>query len=160
LLLFSTDFAQNFFANKYGDEHGLRSNLTKSLDQDKNGFLWVATDAGLARFDGKQFINITKNLPSPFVKDVLITSENKLIIVTDLGVGFVNIEKDDYQYTPLIEGKPEEREGFLFYPKAAFEESRKIIGLAINRFNKIKQRNTSNLVLKDKFATDDFLNSF
>ena len=52
LLLFSTDFAQNIFANKYGDEHGLRSNLTKSLDKDKNGFLWVATDAGLARFDG------------------------------------------------------------------------------------------------------------
>lgn len=161
LLLFSTDFAQNFFANKYGDEHGLRSNLTKSLDQDKNGFLWVATDAGLARFDGKQFINITKNLPSPFVKDVLITSENKLIIVTDLGVGFVNIEKDDYQYTPLIEGKPEEREGFLYYPKAAFEDSRKNIWISDNTgLTKLNNGKYKKYRFEDKFATDDYLNSF
>lgn len=42
------------------------SNLVYETVLDNNGFLWVATDNGIARFDGKRFINYsTKNgLPS------------------------------------------------------------------------------------------------
>ncbi|HPN37669.1 MAG TPA: triple tyrosine motif-containing protein, partial [Melioribacteraceae bacterium] len=153
--------AQNFFLHKYGDEHGLKSNLVKAIDQDKSGFLWVATDAGLARFDGKQFINITNNFPSLFVKDVLVTSDNKIIVVTDLGVGLLKLKDGNYEYFNLIEGKPEEKVGFLYYPKAAFEDINNNIWISDNTgLTKYKNGKFTKYRFDDKFATDDYLNSF
>ena len=35
---------------------GLPSNAVKSIVQDKNGFVWLATDYGLCRYDGYQVI--------------------------------------------------------------------------------------------------------
>jgi len=79
--------AQNLVFHEYSDENGLASNLTKSLMQDKQGFIWVATDAGLSRFDGKKFVTIINNFPSLYVKDVLQTSDGKIVVSTDGGIG-------------------------------------------------------------------------
>ena len=38
-----------------GHEQGLPQNSVNDFLQDNTGFIWVATDGGLARFDGKQF---------------------------------------------------------------------------------------------------------
>ncbi len=162
LLLFtSINFGQNYFIHKYGDEHGLRSNLTKSLDQDDKGFLWIATDAGLARFDGKQFMNITKNFPSLFVKDVLITSDQKIVVVTDLGVGYLILSEEGYKYESIIEGRSAEKEGYLYYPKAAFEDYKKNIWISDHTgLIKIKNGKHKKYRFDDRFATDDYLNSF
>jgi diguanylate cyclase (GGDEF)-like protein len=39
----------------YGVEHGLRNLAVDALAQDRDGFLWVATEQGLFRFDGTRF---------------------------------------------------------------------------------------------------------
>ena len=51
----------------------MASNLVYETIQDNDGFLWVATDNGISRFDGKRFINYTtKNgLPSNDVIQVI-----------------------------------------------------------------------------------------
>ena len=36
-------------------EHGLPSNWIRDITQDKHGYLWVATEAGLSRYDGYSF---------------------------------------------------------------------------------------------------------
>lgn len=36
----------------YTTKDGLPSNYVMSIDEDENGFLWIGTDKGLAKFDG------------------------------------------------------------------------------------------------------------
>lgn len=39
----------------YNEEDGLNCSYTYHLRQDKNGFIWIGSDNGLFRFDGKEF---------------------------------------------------------------------------------------------------------
>lgn len=56
----------------YNTDHGLPANTVRDILQDSIGFMWFATDGGLARFDGKRFkvFPLRENsseLSSPFV---------------------------------------------------------------------------------------------
>ena len=44
----------------YSEEDGLNSSYTYRLSQDNNGLIWVGSDNGLFRFDGKEFKQYTK----------------------------------------------------------------------------------------------------
>ena len=44
--------------------------------QDNNGFLWVATDNGIARFDGKRFINYTTKDGLPYNDVIHVFKQN------------------------------------------------------------------------------------
>lgn len=49
-------------SEKYlGVEHGLSNNFVLGAAEDKNGFIWFATEEGLNRFDGNQFIPYYKH---------------------------------------------------------------------------------------------------
>lgn len=52
--------------NTFTTDHGLPSNHIYDIVEDNNGFLWIATDNGVSRFDGKYFQNfsIKDGLPS------------------------------------------------------------------------------------------------
>jgi len=41
--------------------NGLPSNEVYDIEQDANGFIWVATDHGVARYDGYKFEVFTTN---------------------------------------------------------------------------------------------------
>ena len=45
----------------FSTEDGLSSNLIFSMSQDPSGFLWLGTDFGLDRFDGKLFKHFRKD---------------------------------------------------------------------------------------------------
>ena len=44
---------------QYTVEDGLPSNFAYAVEQDDRGYIWIATDAGLSRFDGYEFKNYT-----------------------------------------------------------------------------------------------------
>lgn len=55
-LFFSTFFSSQIPGMvNYSDEDGLNCSYTYHLRQDKNGFIWIGSDNGLFRFDGKEF---------------------------------------------------------------------------------------------------------
>lgn len=60
LLLCAYGRSQQHFI-QYTDQNGLPSNLIYFIHQDKNGFIWIATDKGVCRFDGQQFKLFTSN---------------------------------------------------------------------------------------------------
>lgn len=41
--------------------NGLSNNYVVSLAQDRKGYIWIATESGLNRFDGQQFIVYNKS---------------------------------------------------------------------------------------------------
>jgi signal transduction histidine kinase/ligand-binding sensor domain-containing protein/DNA-binding NarL/FixJ family response regulator len=47
--------------NKYSTEQGLSSNIIYSILQDKYGLIWIATEEGLNKFDGKSFTHFSIN---------------------------------------------------------------------------------------------------
>lgn len=51
---------------KYAQSDGLPSYNIRQILQDKKGFLWVASQDGLTRFDGKTFIHYTKQSPQKY----------------------------------------------------------------------------------------------
>ena len=54
-----TTFAQTLYLPHYTTKDGLPSNNCYFTLQDKKGYIWVATDAGVSRFDGSNFENFS-----------------------------------------------------------------------------------------------------
>lgn len=55
--LFAQDNKGEFLEFKYTSKDGLLTNLISDVSFDRNGYFWLATQAGLSRFDGQNFIN-------------------------------------------------------------------------------------------------------
>ncbi len=116
-------FAQSYRAVVYGVEDGLPTNLAKSVVQDTTGFLWIGTDAGLVQYDGIRFRAFSNELPSNFVKDVRLTRNGTLVVVSDLGVGIVRAKENGIDYIPVLSGSRRGTDSSLIYPKAFYEAS-------------------------------------
>ena len=50
----------NFQYYQYNTLHGLPSQTVYNVIEDRSGFLWICTDAGVSRYDGISFTNYTK----------------------------------------------------------------------------------------------------
>jgi len=59
ILLASSVCAQQPVHDVYGINQGLASHTVYCATQDKDGFMWFGTDAGVSRFDGIEFRNFT-----------------------------------------------------------------------------------------------------
>jgi diguanylate cyclase (GGDEF)-like protein len=71
-------------------EQGLPQITVHSLTQDAQGYLWVGTQAGVARFDGVSFNTFsadnTPQLPGNFIQDLHTDSKGRLWIATYKGL--------------------------------------------------------------------------
>lgn len=70
--------AQPYSVKRLGTIEGLSNNNVLSITQDKQGFLWFATEEGLNKFDGTRFISYYKGIP-----DKLSITGNELNCVLD-----------------------------------------------------------------------------
>src|ERR1700733_2227116 len=81
--------ASSYLRKYFTMEDGLPANEVHAIVQTENEFLWVGTDAGLARFDGKRFtpINISGGVAQQIpVQSLLVTPEGDLWVGTDAGL--------------------------------------------------------------------------
>jgi hypothetical protein len=69
--------AQPVYVHYTSYNSGLPTELIYKIVADKNGYLWLATDKGLVRYNGKEFRLINTGRPEDFVS-VLKTKENML----------------------------------------------------------------------------------
>lgn len=69
---------------QYTKNDGLPSNTIYCVTSDKNGILWLGTDAGVVRFDGSKFkvFNTEDGLPSNDVFEIVCDSKNRLWLTT------------------------------------------------------------------------------
>ena len=77
---------------------GLPSNAVKSIVQDKNGFVWFATEYGLCRYDGYQVITYS-NAAMQMDQDihVLCVSDEGLLVGTWKGVFLFSFTTEQFQ---------------------------------------------------------------
>ncbi len=82
---------------KYGAESGLPQSYVTGIQQDKDGFIWVSTMDGLARFDGYEFLTFRSESENPNsistsrISQMFIDKNNKLWLKHDI----VDLDKFD-----------------------------------------------------------------
>jgi len=69
---------------RYGLKDGLAGMVTHGLNQDQDGYIWIATETGLSRFDGTHFRNFTRadGLPSNEIFGTFVDSRNRVWITS------------------------------------------------------------------------------
>ena len=122
----------NLNLEHFNTAKGLSQSLVYSMAQDKQGFLWFATDEGLNRFDGFEFKNYLHNpqdsttLRSNSVHALLVDRQGLLWIGTNQGLSrydpatekFTNLPIDYYDINKLngnsINGIAEDTKGRIW----------------------------------------------
>ena len=87
LLVAATAAAQWTPSRRFGVREGLAQSQVTAMVLDSTGYLWVATQAGLSRFDGRRFVTMTSvdGLPDDVVSALAADADGNVWIGTDSG---------------------------------------------------------------------------
>ncbi len=99
--LFAQSIPPIHFTN-YTTDDGLPHDVGYQILEDKEGYLWIGTDNGLARFDGNKFKTYgdAEGLTNPFTIDMAITIDQEFYIGT-WGNGIFKKTNDSISHIPL-----------------------------------------------------------
>ncbi len=155
-------FAQSYQLLSYQTDQGLPNNMVKGITQDATGFIWVATDGGISRFDGKNFFNFKKELPSNYTKGFIRTMAGKILSVNDGGITEITNTHEGATFAPFLPGGQDLKdETKTIYPKDALEDCKNNIWIAestsILRWTK---GHTKRYTFEEKYLKNDFSRSF
>ena len=115
LLIFFLGFCHFFISQEiksdrysftvYSKENGLVDNNINDLKMDKDGYLWLATDNGISRFDGANFINLNNTNSKLFFKNGVVNSihicKNSLIL-SSKNAGLLILDRKTLKLKKLI----------------------------------------------------------
>ena len=82
------------------EEMGLNNNFITDVAQDTLGYIWVATERGLYRYQGDHFQTYLKeeenanSIPSNYISDIAVDQQNRLWIMTEAGVAQYDYAQD------------------------------------------------------------------
>jgi ligand-binding sensor domain-containing protein len=86
---------------------GLASNMTFRTVRDKQGFLWIATQNGLQRYDASRFLTF-RHLPGNgssilenAINDMFLDSKERLWLVFDKAIGIFDITRFSFMETKI-----------------------------------------------------------
>ncbi|HEU5403186.1 MAG TPA: diguanylate cyclase [Terriglobales bacterium] len=93
-----------FVFQKLGEDVGLGTLTVTSIVQDEQGFMWIGTQTGLIRYDGRraQKYSVEHGLPSTIIDQVVVGPRNLLVIGTRKGIAVYDGSR--FQRLPRIEG--------------------------------------------------------
>ncbi len=134
LLLYANYIAaQNVGVEEYHQENGLPTDLIKAFEIDSAGYLWVATDGGVVRFEGNEFVaveNIERS--SNYYKSLLFSKKFGFLAASDDGLVSISSKEHNYttEYTRKLMGFSDWPD--LRYAKTLYEASDSSIWIATN----------------------------
>jgi ligand-binding sensor domain-containing protein/signal transduction histidine kinase len=87
-------------------EDGLPHNIVQAVTQTSDGYLWVGTREGLARYDGFRFqsVELSSKIKHPSILCLLAGSDGKLWVGTQ-NSGLFQIQQGKVSRCPAIDGK-------------------------------------------------------
>lgn len=101
-------------------EQGLPQDNVKAIAQDGDGFLWIGTQEGVARFDGIQFIVLDRRITRGFTENLitsLCTDENGDLLVGTFGGGVLRHREGSwhtFQGSLKVKALAKDRDGYLW----------------------------------------------
>ena len=92
-----TQDTTSYSIKHYSDDNGLPQNSVKSIVRDESGFLWLATEGGLVRFDGNTFFLYDKQATG--------TRSNRIYTITKVSKnGKLYAENEYAEFISIING--------------------------------------------------------
>lgn len=135
--------AQEFGHQTWQAENGLPQNTVHAILQTRDGFLWVGTEGGLARFDGIQFaVYSTQNTPalrSNHIRSLAESPDGSLWITTAAGV----TRFTHGQFINSGAGQPDATRDDT--PDSFKNSTAKTLGLNLNKINALYRDRTGTL---------------
>ncbi len=117
ILCFSLLFALSYSAigqvgylfNRLSSSDGLNTNKVNCIFQDKKGFLWVGTENGIQRFDGRKFINfrsdgLDNSIPPFGVNQILDAGNGRMWVRQGTKIGQFDPVMFKYYKIPVYPG--------------------------------------------------------
>jgi signal transduction histidine kinase len=113
----TTDTSAQYSVRHFTDEDGLPQNSVKGIVPDENGFLWLATENGLTRFDGSYFLNFNgDNFPGLrssriwrlYPGDSAVSAETdvgEILTITRSSIAHIGWQLPEYRYLRYVEKK-------------------------------------------------------
>ena len=107
LFTISKGFGQLYKVTRYADDNGLPSRIVRDVMQDNDGFIWVAGNNGLYKFDGQEFTPFLASLKDTIglrdnkITALVQTSDNKIWIGTPRGLHI--LENNQIKHVKLID---------------------------------------------------------
>ena len=131
----------------YTIEEGLSQSQVTSIQQDRNGYIWIATQDGLNRFDGYNFKilknepNNSNSLPNNYIHFLLNDAKGNLWFGTNRGIASLNPITGEI--SKINRNEYPELKGYIF-THLAFDRFGKLWALAekhgINKINTQSKR--------------------
>ena len=133
------------YFKQYSTEQGLSQNSVFSITQDPDGFLWFATEDGLNRFDGANFVQYrysatdTHSIADNFIRKVFVDQQGILWVGTQNGLSRYNLELDNFDnFFALTDDNHSLRDNIIW---DIYQ------GTYLNKSQNIKQENTNPLLV-------------
>lgn len=101
-----------------GSKDGLNEQSVNGIQQDKKGFIWIATHNALQRYDGQRFLTFRSKrnqpgaIPEPAIRNVMMDAKNRLwLICGRTRIGYFDVDRFTFHEVPIR------------YPKEILEKS-------------------------------------
>ena len=99
----SVTFDENIKFKHLTAADGLSQNNVFDIVQDKEGFIWIATENGLNRYDGQNIVKYRKNIANTnsiadnFIRKLFIDNNDTLWVGTANGLSKYNSHQDNFE---------------------------------------------------------------
>ncbi len=95
-----------YIFNRFSRNEGLNTNNVKCVWQDKKGFLWIGTENGIQRFDGRKFVSfrsvtLDQTMPPLSVDQILDAGNGKLWLRQGNLIGIFDPATFSYSSVPI-----------------------------------------------------------
>lgn len=121
--------AQNLHITYFTEARGLPSNQVRHVVQDEFGFVWIACDGGLVRFDGLEFTDYSLQIPSKYGRYFCHTDRG-LLFSHDAGISLIRPALDTAHITTFMEASINPEERALYYPSSMFRQQNDAIWIS------------------------------
>jgi signal transduction histidine kinase/ligand-binding sensor domain-containing protein len=108
---------EKIYIERFTIDDGLPNNAVRAMVQDVKGFLWIATEDGLCRYDGRKFVAYrhderdSASICANSVTALFIDSRRNLWVGTDNGLCCFNPRENNFIRYPNPHVRPTERWG-------------------------------------------------
>lgn len=105
----------------YDLSEAVANEVVKSLVKDQNGYIWLATDAGVLRYDGVSSKMYRPPYRYDYIKGYLSTNDNRLLVINDFGIKEILTIGDSVAFADYL-FEPSAKIETLSYPKSIYQD--------------------------------------
>ncbi len=114
--------AQDLPIGNYHVYEDVAKGLIKGLVVDTTGYVWIATDEGVFRYDGASSAYYKDELKGGFAKDLLRLQGGRLLLAHDNGLTEIDPRIDTPVFRPLLSDTADRTDDAFYFPKSLFQD--------------------------------------